>query len=521
MRNRLKPSIEHQANTNVWVDEAIWGHRFYNDQTPWLVLLEFLAVFNSRTKFTDRALGEEIIDGAHESVRYQIPMLSPLRQLVFNNPHVHQVGETFIDGDEKKWKDWMKKTDPYGRGTDFRYLQKLFDGFTPFTWVVEFFQSSAIEAQSNRRWSSKFIFPYGSNCLYADLPGSSRTPDRRFFARGGELLYLMLNRSGKGREIAINIENKILRNDKPWNRVVKALLPPVLENQPDDVVNLNIGYLPFKERTEYGSLADTWLSLLNLNLIGEALLDPLMRLSALHMLLYMLKRSQEEIGEEHKQPRIVLEIASDKKTPVFELSSDCFAANRKLSLRSIRAYIENIKNEDDWEQALKARNSPKAVKDLFKNRFNFKFDIRIEKPHSFTDPEDMLNALIDYAEGRHQQHVIKVHSEWSKRIGLAVARRGVGSWYSPNDSFLKAIVMCLVKDREEFHRFLEKMYEVFHLIVGVSEAEKSYDSLPTDRNAFIQNTQRLEARLKTLGLLRRLSDDCAYVENPFSNSVDD
>ena len=81
---------------------------------------------------------------------------------------------------------------------------------------------------------------------------------------------------------------------------------------------------------------------------------------------------------------------------------------------------------------------------------------------------------------------------------------------------LKALVMCIVTDgREEYHRFLSKLYERFRLIVGVAEAEKAFGYLPSDQNAFMQNTQRLEQRLRTLGLLRRLSDDCAYVENPF------
>jgi len=79
--------------------------------------------------------------------------------------------------------------------------------------------------------------------------------------------------------------------------------------------------------------------------------------------------------------------------------------------------------------------------------------------------------------------------------------------------------MCVVDDgREEYHRFLSKLYEKFGLIIGPNEAEKAFEKLPTDQNAFLQNTQRLEQRLRTLGLLRRLSDDCAYVENPFRSN---
>jgi len=130
----------------------------------------------------------------------------------------------------------------------------------------------------------------------------------------------------------------------------------------------------------------------------------------------------------------------------------------------------------------------------------------------------MFRALRDYAEKRHQQHVAKVHLEWARRIGLAVSRRGVGTWYSPDDSLLKALVMCTVDEgREEYHRFLSKLYDRFRLVIGAPEAEQSFGRLPTDQNVFTQNTQRLEQRLRTLGLLRRLSDDCAYVENPFRN----
>ena len=127
-----------------------------------------------------------------------------------------------------------------------------------------------------------------------------------------------------------------------------------------------------------------------------------------------------------------------------------------------------------------------------------------------------LQALRNYAEKRHQQHVAKVHMEWAKQIGLAVSRRAMGTWYSPDDALLKALVMCVVDDgREEYHRFLAKLYERFRLVIGANEAEKAFGTLPIDQNAFMQNSQRLEQRLRSLGLLRRLSDDCAYVENPF------
>src|SRR5690606_18895094 len=126
-----------------------------------------------------------------------------------------------------------------------------------------------------------------------------------------------------------------------------------------------------------------------------------------------------------------------------------------------------------------------------------------------------FQALQAYAEKRHSEHVAKVHTEWSRQIGLSVSRRGAGTWYAPDDALLKALVMTTVDGREEYHRFLANLYDRYRGIVGVKVAGRAMGSLPTDEKAFRQNTQRLEQRLRPLGLLRRLSDDCAYVENPF------
>ena len=509
MSTRLEAPAKYRSDVNVWVDEAIWGHRLYNDQTPWLVLLEFLSIFQSRDA-EGKALKESRIGGVHETFTYYIPRLIPLRQLIFNNPHIRYV-EGSHQSDTERWRAWLKA---FSTDDDFGYLQERFGSFSRLSRVVELFQTTAIEPHRQRRWTSRFLFPYGPNCLYADLPANvNGSPDRRFFARSGELLYLMLNRSGRGEELAKIISEKLLRHDETWNLVVKALLPDGYRID-SNLVSSTIGYLPFAERPEYEDLAETWARVLHLDLSGEALLDPLMRLSSLHMLLYMLQRANEEVGDTSK-PKFVLEIASPRRTTLFELSKENFGANRMLSTRAVRAYIEAAKGDDRWREALQARAPAEAVREYLTERYEWQPD---DGPPS-GDPDTIFDALRAYAEKRHQQHVAKVHTEWARQIGLAVSRRGAGTWYSPDDSLLKALVMCVVDEgREEYHRFLAKLFDRFHLVIGAKEAERAFGTLPTDQNAFMQNAQRLEQRLKTLGLLRRLSDDCAYVENPFRSN---
>lgn len=265
-----------------------------------------------------------------------------------------------------------------------------------------------------------FLFPYGPDCLFADLTASNLNGngDRRFFARGGELLYLMLNRSSKGPKIADLISKNLLRQDEAWNRVIHALLPEdhLID---DNSASYRIGYLPFAKRQEYEDLAETWTRILNLNLSGEALLDPLMRVSSLHMLLYMLRRATEEIKnlkeiEGLSEPKFVLEIASPHRTTLFELSKENFRTNRILSTSAVRAYVDSAKKDQRWHDAQREKDPASTVRKYLAERYEYKWEPE-DKPLSST-PEALLETLRDDAEERHQKHVHKVHLEWTKRI---------------------------------------------------------------------------------------------------------
>ena len=118
----ITPPPNHKKAVNLWADEAIWGHRFHNDQTPWLVLLEFLSVFRSRHKDleTSSALNERRINDEHESISYSIPRMTALRELVFNNPYIRHI-ETANKANNELWNDWLQKINS---DKDFSYLEK-------------------------------------------------------------------------------------------------------------------------------------------------------------------------------------------------------------------------------------------------------------------------------------------------------------------------------------------------------------------------------------------------------------
>lgn len=71
----------------------------------------------------------------------------------------------------------------------------------------------------------------------------------------------------------------------------------------------------------------------------------------------------------------------------------------------------------------------------------------------------------------------------------------------------------------EFQEFLAKLHQTYGFVIGDRQATELINSGDADRKDFETNAKRLERRLASIGLLKRLSDACAYVQNPFASEV--
>jgi uncharacterized protein YtpQ (UPF0354 family) len=81
---------------------------------------------------------------------------------------------------------------------------------------------------------------------------------------------------------------------------------------------------------------------------------------------------------------------------------------------------------------------------------------------------------------------------------------------------LKSIVVAIVDDRMQFDEFLAEARRRYGLVVGDAEGARLVDAKLVDQEELSENRDNLEARLVGLGLVRRLSDSCSFVENPFA-----
>jgi hypothetical protein len=496
------------------VDEHIWGHRLYDEQLPHLAVLEFLGVLGSNTD-------SPLIAATTDRVRYRPQRQMRLRGLLFNNPYVESVRERALP-DEDKWKTWkdLFALDATGIGDDdMDYLRSAFLSFDDFAKTIELLRSSAFEARSNKRWSSKFVFPFGPDAIYEDLrvAAGGASNDRRFFARTGELLYLMLCRTARGPELGEKLIGRLFDVSASMNRLVRAL-----QGEPQLAEARDVGYLPTASHPRFDRLCEDWLAILSRDMPIYDALEHLITSAGLNLLLYFLERAKAQAGDA-EPVELVCEIVSRERTKVRALSGDSYQANQSLSLRAVRAAVEQIRLSDEWAAATDS-DDPEGER-LMLMRAWFQWpptDPDDDEPnYEQMSGDELVRLLAEKAESRHEQHFGKIHAAWSRSIGLSSRRLSRRNRYAPNDRLLKTLVVSIVDDRMQFDEFLHEVRARYGLVIGDAEGAHLVRAKQVDQEALSDNRGNLETRLAGLGLVRRLSDSCSFVENPFVSEGED
>lgn len=502
----MRPKID---GVDFAVDEHIWGHRLYDEQLPHLAVLEFLCVLGSNADKPLRA-------APGDKVRYRPQRQIRLRGLLFNNPYVEAVREKSIS-DEDKWTQWGERfavdATQLGDG-DMTYLRQVFNSFDDFAKAIELLRSSAFEARSNKRWSSKFVFPFGPDALYEDLRIDSdggASNDRRFFARSGELLYLMLSRAKRGPELGDQLVQRLFDRAAPMNRLVKAL-----QGEPQHAGDYrDVGYLPHASHPRFDRLCDDWLAILSRDMPVYDALEHLIASAGLNLLLYFLECAKTQSGDA-EPVEIICEIVSRERTKVRALSGESYQFNQALSLRAVRAAVESIRLSDEWLAASQSQDPNGESAELLRTWFQWPPADGGDDGDSINSSGDQLiRTLVEKAENRHEQHFGKIHAAWSRAIGLSSRRLSRRTRYAPNDRLLKTLVVTMVDDRMQFDEFLREIRRRYGFVIGDAEGIRLVNEKLVDQEALSENRGNLETRLVGLGLVRRLSDSCSFVENPF------
>jgi hypothetical protein len=496
------PPESYYRENDMWLDEQIWGHRLYDGQDPWLLFLEFLSVAEA-CHADGRLLTTE---DPPFPFTYRPAKRPYLRNLLYNNDKISEIANRHPDDETAwaKWLSWMQDNAQMVENRDFSYLKKRFRSFRQFVKVIEMIRTATIESGSNKRWSSRFVFPFGTHAIYEDLNVKGGR-EYIYFTRNGELLYQMLARSGQSDELAGHFAKLLERRD-PCDRLVELLQP----ERTDDRENRSDSYLPYAKHPAFESLAEDWLSVLQLHLPRFDAYPHLSFLGALHLSLYQLAVAADLCGE--RKPHFVCEVVAPRKTLIRELSATSYLHNNQLSQLAVEHYIRALSQTSEWQTAAHDSAGFATCLGILRGKVRWP-----RKPDDYTGPaqsEELLDHLRAAALRRHRQHPANVHRALGGGAGL-VSRRGTNRLrYAPTDDLLKALIFANVPVRMEYGQFLARLYDRYGLIFGDREAHIALATEDFDKRAFQANAKRLENRLKTIGMLRKLSDACAYVENP-------
>ena len=493
------------------VQESIHGHRFIPEQEPFMLVLEALAVCAAKP------LGSVVPrDGTHEAFEYELPHRRKMRFLLFQDRHLEKISKDDTIHDDAKWSAWKEKVndhfEPDRDGQDhFAYLDDRFDRrIDSLIQAVGLLQSMELDVVHNRRWTSRFLAVTGPDMICTDMregPSGGWTADRRFFGRGGELVYLMLNRSQHAQELHRLVQERLLNPGDPMNQIADAL------SDPNDIrgSTTRIGYLPHPQHPAYDRLAKDWLSILHVDRLPNGhLFEPLFRITGLNLAVYLAERARDEIGAPKAEP-IVADLTDGADSQLRQSSKEHLNRHRQAANRAVRAFIERrVQANESWRTAVRLEDSGAAAAALRKL-----FRLKKSKEGRPPSPQEQLEAFIDQATSRDKNNIHTYFLPLTKGIGLATSRQRIGHWFAIDDRMLFALVMANASRTVELRDFVATLYDRYGMVIGPDEARQAFDRLPVGAQSFEANLMALEARMTRLALTRRLSDDCAFVINPY------
>ncbi len=511
-----------------WTDFGIWGLVFYDDQPPWFALIECMHIlfhlygqdpsaelFHPPASCTAPVLAdsqERRLE--HEVVQYSVARNTVLRHLLFRDtditdPRLSGTWSSIQDRTAARYPNWRHS---------LSHLQNVFSDVGSLRRAISLLRTAEVEADSPRRWTSKHLLPLGPNLLFADIGVAERVgnADRRFMRRSGEMLYLMLGRASHSprQTLTALLKDRLLGNASPWNQLARLIGSSGEPGATDDKVGLRTGYLPFAHLDVYDRLAEDWIALLSLLRMRVAnLLDPLMRISALHLIIYLLRRARAvEIQDpcnpaSETFPPFIFDLsASASNNPVQRMAAAQYDSHFRLPRIAIDSYLDKFASSAFWSATEASQTEVQKAHNTLKKMFLWTSGANRQA--------EMLESLRADSLGAN-------HSIWStiatlaRKSGIAIARRGVGHWYAPDGAFLEALVLANVKGPMEMGKFLDRLYSRYRIVIGQRQALRSFGNDDAFLEPLKVNEQRLEERLKTLGFIDRKSDACAFVINPF------
>jgi len=476
--------------------EHIWGHRFRTDQTPMILLFELMCIIENQYQAKKSGKIKNIFSPENETLYFNHRRNFKLRILLYQN----EILETLFRSSMTDAEKWTKQFDflrSLGNDNfdftdnDIDHIEKNFTSFENFYNVIKILSSITFDPLSNKRWTSKFVFPISREYIWCDYDNVKGSEDRRFFSRGGELLYLMMCRSSS--EPLIELERLFIDwlddEGDSYSRLAKSLVQTE-ERHPIDKPK-NLGHLPYQNMSCFETLSEDIIRTLKLPLEKLDKVKILSDMIGFHTGNYILtigemySRSMDNISE--RPPHYIAEVLAKSTNSI-----------RKTSIQSISTQRNRLK-----------RTLGNRIPDLF--------ELCCDEVEDDIERNKILKEETEDAQKYLTDHIVGYPHVCFRAIGF-VSRKNTRSYrYVITEDFLHSLVISILgaEKRIEFKKFIRELRDRYNIFIDQSP-ENNNDILQSDLNRNVKNMATL---LYQMGMLRHLSDACSYVVNPYLEDV--
>ncbi len=527
--------IQDKKSSNLY--EEIWGHRFKNGQTSHECMLEFLNVlrgtnyqFNSKGYFRRKSIA--------------------LRQFVFKEDL-----KNYFEQMPSEVSQLISKVLPDDQNRQ-EFVRDLLRSYT----IVE----------RKRSWYAKFLFPIHEELLFVELRSNIKQErigiERNFFARGGELYYLMLSKAENDRakeEIGKKIKDILTKSNSAIGEIARIINETAATKEtgvtyyaednhlaPLEPSDRDYPYLPAGHCPYYDKMTKHVQSLLRVNIEETEMLYLFNTLISLHVINYILRRAHHGCTQCSSEitctPEIFVDCHIGSENPEIRRLSSKHFKRMELRIRSkvtqhLDSRLQQIFNKRFNEENRSMMEGYLSLGEDIKEAFYYKslrkpnrdkIDGLLKKGQQIvkgdkSKKEEIMNKVYNLIREGLESVVLKqadknfipIHKAIAKEIGLAGYKVGENYRYTLSDNVVKVMVLSLLRpgDKMEFSDFVNRVWENFGLIIGLNEADHTgiYKESKLNIKYFEDNLDQFRIRLKNNGLLREYSDATAMVKNPY------
>jgi hypothetical protein len=539
---------------------SVWGHRLRTGQHWMEYLLEFFNVFAGYDFKLGRGVKHEEGEKPAEYTKFQ---RIGLRRFVFyderektRHPHDDEAKERLH---QRLKENVLHESGNFSGEKTLQLIRTLFRSF------------SAVEAK--RSWYAKSLFPAHKNLLFWEatrkgattrrssaseeetsemsakkLDEGVRYDQRNFFARGGELYYLILSAGTRHNpERRKEIERGLKELVQGRNQALGELAS-IIENAWEDCYDNGgleeesgpLGWIPDPDAPINETIAE------DVQRFLEADLDPLEALTLLahlicfHLSLYIYSRADRVLSAfsdgsgqngNAASPFLVDMLTSTGDNTLRQVSATLFKEKQARIEKCGRRFVEE--KVERWCERMRRRNMADAVSNVFSRAENYFGLGRLRSTSDYDEkcdqlitaaengelgPEDFRTeftaALQDLLMRDFRKNFLPVHRKLTKSVQFVAPHKGPSARYVLGDNLLKAITLSNATSEITFERFLDKMYQRYQIVVGDRRARESglFKQQRINSEYYLRNRAALLERMKLAGLAQEFSDATAMVK---------